>query len=220
MRTNVVHISKLCEDGAVAKITGLKSTSITGPARVFEDEESAMHAILSDAIRPGDVLVLRYLGPKGGPGMPEMLTPTSALVGAGLSDSVALLTDGRFSGGTHGFCIGHVAPEAVEGGCAWAAARRADALVDQPAGRRTAPPPRSWRAPGSRRFVPKDPWLPKKRLRVGLRAYVSKNLRLHPSKNLDTAHQTASVNQSSRPRRYLGQAPNHNADLMRPNPLR
>ncbi|MGQ2904427.1 MAG: dihydroxy-acid dehydratase [Neoaquamicrobium sediminum] len=106
----------LAEDGAVAKITGLKSTSITGPARVFEDEESAMHAILSDAIRPGDVLVLRYLGPKGGPGMPEMLAPTSAIVGRGLGDKVGLITDGRFSGGSWGLLVGHVTPEAFEGG--------------------------------------------------------------------------------------------------------
>ncbi len=91
----------LAEDGAVAKITGLKSPAITGPARVFDDEQSAMEAILSDRIRPGDVVVLRYLGPQGGPGMPEMLAPTSALVGRGLGESVGLITDGRFSGGTY-----------------------------------------------------------------------------------------------------------------------
>ncbi|MFC3206984.1 dihydroxy-acid dehydratase [Aquamicrobium soli] len=106
----------LAEDGAVAKITGLKSLAITGPARVFDDEQSAMEAILADRIRPGDVLVLRYLGPKGGPGMPEMLAPTSALVGRGLGESVGLITDGRFSGGTWGMVVGHVAPEAYEGG--------------------------------------------------------------------------------------------------------
>ena len=106
----------LAEDGAVAKITGLKSPVITGPARVFDDEQSAMEAILADRIRPGDVLVLRYLGPKGGPGMPEMLAPTSALVGRGLGESVGLITDGRFSGGTWGMVVGHVAPEAYEGG--------------------------------------------------------------------------------------------------------
>lgn len=106
----------LAEAGAVAKITGLKSTRITGPARIFDDEQSAMTAILSDKIRPGDVLVLRYLGPKGGPGMPEMLAPTSAIIGRGLGDSVALITDGRFSGGTWGLVVGHVAPEAYEGG--------------------------------------------------------------------------------------------------------
>src|SRR5690606_39864508 len=102
--------------GAVAKITGLKTPKITGPARVFNDEASAMDAILNDRIRAGDVLVLRYLGPRGGPGMPEMLAPTSALIGKGLGDSVGLLTDGRFSGGTWGMVVGHVAPEAFEGG--------------------------------------------------------------------------------------------------------
>jgi dihydroxy-acid dehydratase len=106
----------LAEDGAVAKITGLKSPVITGPARVFDDEQSAMDAILSDRIKAGDVLVLRYLGPKGGPGMPEMLAPTSALVGRGLGESVGLITDGRFSGGTWGMVVGHVAPEAYVGG--------------------------------------------------------------------------------------------------------
>jgi len=106
----------LAVDGAVAKITGLKSPVMTGPARVFEDEQSAMAAILADQIKPGDVLVLRYLGPKGGPGMPEMLAPTSALVGQGLGESVGLITDGRFSGGTWGMVVGHVAPEAFAGG--------------------------------------------------------------------------------------------------------
>ncbi|PVE26324.1 dihydroxy-acid dehydratase [Microvirga sp. KLBC 81] len=106
----------LAEAGAVAKITGLKSPVITGPARVFDDEQSAMDAILSDRIKPGDILVLRYLGPKGGPGMPEMLSPTSAIIGRGLGESVGLITDGRFSGGTWGMVVGHVAPEAYEGG--------------------------------------------------------------------------------------------------------
>ncbi|OCC03430.1 dihydroxy-acid dehydratase [Labrys sp. WJW] len=106
----------LAEGGAVAKITGLKSPYISGPARVFDDEKSAMDAILSDTIKPGDVLVLRYLGPKGGPGMPEMLAPTSAIIGRGLGDSVGLITDGRFSGGTWGMVVGHVTPEAYEGG--------------------------------------------------------------------------------------------------------
>lgn len=106
----------LAEDGAVAKITGLKSPVISGPARVFNDEQSALEAILADRIRPGDILVLRYLGPKGGPGMPEMLAPTSALVGRGLGESVGLVTDGRFSGGTWGMVVGHVAPEAYVGG--------------------------------------------------------------------------------------------------------
>jgi dihydroxy-acid dehydratase len=106
----------LAEGGAVAKITGLKCPVITGPARVFEDEQSAMGAILSDKIRPGDILVLRYLGPKGGPGMPEMLAPTSAIIGRGLGESVGLITDGRFSGGTWGMVVGHVTPEAFDGG--------------------------------------------------------------------------------------------------------
>lgn len=106
----------LAENGAVAKITGLKKLAITGPARVFEDEQSAMDAILSDKIKPGDILVLRYLGPKGGPGMPEMLAPTAAIIGRGLGDSVGLITDGRFSGGTWGMVVGHVTPEAFVGG--------------------------------------------------------------------------------------------------------
>ncbi|MBB3314515.1 dihydroxy-acid dehydratase [Rhizobium sp. BK181] len=106
----------LAEDGAVAKISGLKKLAIAGPARVFEDEQSAMNAILADNIRPGDILVLRYLGPKGGPGMPEMLAPTSAIIGRGLGDSVGLITDGRFSGGTWGMVVGHVTPEAFVGG--------------------------------------------------------------------------------------------------------
>ena len=106
----------LAEDGAVAKITGLKNPIISGPARVFDDEASAMTAILGDQIKPGDVVVLRYLGPKGGPGMPEMLAPTSAIVGRGLGESVGLITDGRFSGGTWGMVVGHVAPEAFMGG--------------------------------------------------------------------------------------------------------
>lgn len=106
----------LAAEGAVAKITGLKNPVISGPARVFEDEQSALDAILSDKIKAGDVLVLRYLGPKGGPGMPEMLAPTSALVGRGLGESVGLITDGRFSGGTWGMVVGHVSPEAFEGG--------------------------------------------------------------------------------------------------------
>lgn len=106
----------LSPEGAVAKITGLKNPAITGPARVFDDEYTAMDAILGDRIQPGDVLVLRYLGPKGGPGMPEMLAPTGALIGKGLGESVGLITDGRFSGGTWGMVVGHVAPEAFEGG--------------------------------------------------------------------------------------------------------
>lgn len=106
----------LSPEGAVAKITGLKNPVITGPARVFNDEQSALQAILDGKIQPGDVMVLRYLGPKGGPGMPEMLAPTGALIGAGLGESVGLITDGRFSGGTWGMVVGHVAPEAAVGG--------------------------------------------------------------------------------------------------------
>ena len=106
----------LSPEGCVAKITGLKNPVITGPARVFEDEQSGMAAIMGNQINPGDVMVLRYLGPKGGPGMPEMLAPTSALIGRGLGESVGLITDGRFSGGTWGMVVGHVAPEAAAGG--------------------------------------------------------------------------------------------------------
>ena len=106
----------LSPEGCVAKISGLKNPVITGPARVFDDEYSALDAILNDKIIPGDVLVLRYLGPKGGPGMPEMLAPTSAIIGKGLGESVGLITDGRFSGGTWGMVVGHVSPEAYVGG--------------------------------------------------------------------------------------------------------
>ncbi|HUP31322.1 MAG TPA: dihydroxy-acid dehydratase, partial [Usitatibacter sp.] len=106
----------LSPDGCVAKITGLKNPAITGPARVFESEPDCMDAILADRIKPGDVLVIRYEGPRGGPGMREMLAPTSALIGKGLGDSVGLITDGRFSGGTWGMVVGHVTPEAFDGG--------------------------------------------------------------------------------------------------------
>ena len=106
----------LSPEGCVAKITGLKSPTMTGPARVFDDEQSALAAIMAKRIVAGDVMVLRYLGPKGAPGMPEMLAPTGALIGQGLGDSVGLITDGRFSGGTWGMVVGHVAPEAYAGG--------------------------------------------------------------------------------------------------------
>jgi dihydroxy-acid dehydratase len=106
----------LSPEGCVAKITGLKNPVITGPARVFDDEQSALAAIMAKQIVAGDVMVLRYLGPKGGPGMPEMLAPTGALIGQGLGESVGLITDGRFSGGTWGMVVGHVAPEAYAGG--------------------------------------------------------------------------------------------------------
>jgi len=106
----------LAPDGSVAKITGLKQPRITGPARVFESEEASLDAILADRIQPGDVVVIRYEGPRGGPGMREMLAPTSAIIGKGLGDSVGMVTDGRFSGGTYGMVVGHVAPEAQDGG--------------------------------------------------------------------------------------------------------
>ena len=106
----------LAPEGSVAKISGIKNPSITGSARVFDSEEACMEAIISEKIKPGEVLVIRYEGPKGGPGMREMLSPTAALVGAGMGDSVALITDGRFSGGTYGFVVGHVSPEAAMGG--------------------------------------------------------------------------------------------------------
>jgi dihydroxy-acid dehydratase len=106
----------LASEGSVAKISGVKNPVITGPARVFESEEDCLKAILANQINPGDVVVIRYEGPKGGPGMREMLAPTAAIIGAGLGDSVGLITDGRFSGGTYGMVVGHVAPEAAVGG--------------------------------------------------------------------------------------------------------
>ena len=106
----------LAEENAVAKITGIKSRKITGKAKVFDSEEDAMAAIVGRKIESGDVVVIRYEGPKGGPGMREMLAPTSAIIGLGLGDSVGLITDGRFSGGTYGMVVGHVAPEAAVGG--------------------------------------------------------------------------------------------------------
>ncbi len=131
----------LAPDGAVAKISGVKQPQISGPARVFDSEEDCMEAIMSDRIRPGDVLVIRYEGPRGGPGMREMLAPTSAIIGKGLGDAVGLITDGRFSGGTYGMVVGHVAPEAAVGGtialveegdriCIDAKQRRLDLEVD------------------------------------------------------------------------------------------
>jgi dihydroxy-acid dehydratase len=106
----------LATDGSVAKITGVKTLRMTGPARVFDSEESCLEAVLAGRVKRGDVVVIRYEGPRGGPGMREMLSPTSAIIGAGLGDAVGLVTDGRFSGGTHGLVVGHVAPEAVTGG--------------------------------------------------------------------------------------------------------
>lgn len=123
----------LATEGAVAKITGIKKPQITGPARVFESEEACLDAILAGQIKAGDVLVVRYEGPKGGPGMREMLAPTSALIGAGLGDAVGLITDGRFSGGTYGMVVGHVAPEAAVGG-AIALVQEGDTItIDAPA---------------------------------------------------------------------------------------
>jgi dihydroxy-acid dehydratase len=112
----VILRGNLAVEGAVAKVSGVKNKVINGPARVFDSEELCLHAILAGEIKAGDVVVIRYEGPKGGPGMREMLAPTSALIGAGLGDSVGLITDGRFSGGTYGMVVGHVAPEAAVGG--------------------------------------------------------------------------------------------------------
>jgi dihydroxy-acid dehydratase len=112
----VVLKGSLAPDGAVAKMTGVKHPTVTGPARVFNSEPECLKAIMARKIKPGDVIVIRYEGPKGGPGMQEMLAPTSALIGQGLGESVALITDGRFSGGTWGMVVGHVAPEAYDGG--------------------------------------------------------------------------------------------------------
>ena len=106
----------LAEKGSVAKISGKEGERFEGPARVFDGEFQLIAGIQSGNVKPGDVVVIRYVGPKGGPGMPEMLKPTSAIIGAGLGKSVALITDGRFSGGTHGFVVGHITPEAYDGG--------------------------------------------------------------------------------------------------------
>jgi dihydroxy-acid dehydratase len=112
-----IMYGNLCPGGGVAKITGKEGETFTGTARVYDNEQAMMRdGIEKKEIQPGDVVIIRYEGPKGGPGLPEMLTPTSAIVGAGLGDKVALLTDGRFSGGSHGFCIGHITPEAQLGG--------------------------------------------------------------------------------------------------------
>ena len=106
----------LAEKGSVAKITGKEGEKFTGPARVFNGEFELINGIQSGKVREGDVVVIRYVGPRGAPGMPEMLKPTSAIMGTGLGKTVALITDGRFSGGTHGFVVGHITPEAFEGG--------------------------------------------------------------------------------------------------------
>jgi dihydroxy-acid dehydratase len=112
----IVLKGNLAPDGAVAKITGKEGLAFAGRARVFDGEERATAAILNGTVREGDVVVIRYEGPKGGPGMREMLSPTGALMGRGLGGTVALITDGRFSGGSHGFVVGHIAPEAAVGG--------------------------------------------------------------------------------------------------------
>ena len=112
----VILKGNLCEEGAVAKVSGVKTRNITGPARIFNSEEECLDAILDDRIQEGDIVVIRFEGPKGGPGMREMLAPTAAIVGKGLGDKVALITDGRFSGGTYGIVVGHIAPEAQMGG--------------------------------------------------------------------------------------------------------
>ncbi len=123
----------LASEGCVAKITGVKKPQITGPARVFESEEECLNSILVGQIKAGDVIVIRYEGPRGGPGMREMLSPTSAIIGAGLGDSVGLITDGRFSGGTYGLVVGHVAPEAAVGGTI-ALVKEGDSItIDAPA---------------------------------------------------------------------------------------
>ena len=114
--TVVFPVGNLAPQGAVAKITGKEGTQFTGTANVFDSEEQMLAALEAKKISGGDVIIIRYEGPKGGPGMPEMLTPTSAIMGAGLGNDVALLTDGRFSGGSHGFIVGHITPEAQEGG--------------------------------------------------------------------------------------------------------
>src|SRR5690606_33868644 len=106
----------LAEKGSVAKISGKDGERFEGPARVFDGEKDLIAGLASKRVRPGDVIVIKNEGPKGAPGMPEMLKPTSAIIGAGLGKSVALITDGRFSGGTHGFVVGHITPEAYEGG--------------------------------------------------------------------------------------------------------
>ncbi len=124
----VILKGSLAPEGCVIKVTGLNRTSQTGPARVFDSEEDAMHAVLGRKIKPGDIVVIRYEGPRGGPGMREMLGVTSAIVGEGLSETVALVTDGRFSGATRGFMVGHIAPEAAVGGPI-AAVREGDSLT-------------------------------------------------------------------------------------------
>src|SRR5262249_41641970 len=131
----VILSGTLAPDGAVMKVSGTGRAQHRGPARVFESEEAAFEAVQHQRIKPGDVVVIRYEGPSGGPGMREMLAVTGAIVGAGLGETVALVTDGRFSGATRGFCIGHIAPEAARGGPI-AAVRDGDPIVIDVATRR------------------------------------------------------------------------------------
>ncbi len=148
----------LAPNGSVVKVAGIDEPRFEGTARVFDGEELAMEAILAGRIKPGDVVVIRYEGPKGGPGMREMLAVTGAMKGAGRGADAALVTDGRFSGGTHGFCVGHVAPEAVDGGPIALVADGdrividADRPHDRPARRRrrARAPPRTWKLPEPR----------------------------------------------------------------------
>jgi dihydroxy-acid dehydratase len=154
----VILRGNLAPDGAVAKITGKEGERFTGKARVFDREEDALAAILTGRISKGDVVVIRYEGPRGGPGMREMLSPTSAIMGRGLGADVALITDGRFSGGTHGFVVGHITPEAFNGG-PLALVRNGDAItIDARArtltlaisARELTARRRKWRAPRAR----------------------------------------------------------------------
>ena len=150
----------LAPDGAVAKITGKEGEQFTGVAKVFDSEEDMLHGLEKGEIAKGAVVVIRYEGPKGGPGMPEMLTPTSAIMGAGLGKDVALLTDGRFSGGSHGFIIGHITPEAQDGGPI-AFVRDGDRITSTPtpASSASASTTQRWRGarPRGRRRRPRPP---------------------------------------------------------------
>jgi dihydroxy-acid dehydratase len=195
----VILRGNLATEGAVAKITGVKTPRITGPARVFDCEETCLAAILAGQVRAGDVVVIRYEGPKGGPGMREMLAPTSAIIGAGLGDSVALITDGRFSGGTYGMVVGHVAPEAAVGG-AIALIREGDSITID-AGRRL--PSSTCRMRSSPAAVPSG-----RRLRRGIRPVCSTSMpgwspaRVSaPSPTSENSHDTPS---RCAPRRHHG----------------
>ena len=148
----------LAPEGSVAKVAGVKKRRLTGPARVFDSEETCLDAILAGRIKAGDVVVIRYEGPIGGPGMREMLAPTAALIGAGLGESVGLVTDGRFSGGSHGLMVGHVAPEAATGGPIALLAEGDPVTIDADSGRLDLEVPEAelakrraaWKAPAPR----------------------------------------------------------------------